>query len=89
MNDCNEGINGLNHDPWAFVIHLAHLAEVVRARRVVGDNILSQARDCALDSHYGRQDVLILTLRDPPRPGPAHPREHGDSAAPKSLDPRQ
>ena len=33
--------------------------------------------------------VLILTLRDPPRPGPAHPREHGDSAAPKSLDPQQ
>ena len=32
---------------------------------------------------------LILTLRDPPRPGPAHPREHGDSAAPKSLDPKQ
>ena len=22
--------------------------------------------------------ALILTLRDPPRPGPAHPREHGD-----------
>ena len=32
---------------------------------------------------------IILTLRDPPRPGPAHPREHGDSAAPKSLDPKQ
>ena len=32
---------------------------------------------------------VILTLRDPPRPGPAHPREHGDSAAPKSLDPKQ
>ena len=32
---------------------------------------------------------LILTLRDPPRPGPAHPREHGDSAAPKSLDTKQ
>ena len=30
---------------------------------------------------------IILTLRDPPRPGPAHPREHGDSAAPKSLTP--
>ena len=35
------------------------------------------------------QNPLILTLRDPPRPGPAHPREHGDSAAPKSLDPQQ
>ena len=33
--------------------------------------------------------VLILTLRDPPRPGPAHPREHGDSAAPKLLGPKQ
>ena len=33
--------------------------------------------------------ALILTLRDPPRPGPAHPHEHGDSAAPKSLDPKQ
>ena len=32
---------------------------------------------------------LILTLRDPPRPGPAHPREHGDSAVPKALDPKQ
>ena len=32
---------------------------------------------------------IIKTLRDPPRPGPAHPREHGDSAAPKSLDPKQ
>ena len=31
---------------------------------------------------------VILTLRDPPRPGPAHPREHDDSAAPKSLDPK-
>ena len=31
---------------------------------------------------------VFLTLRDPPRPGPAHPREHGDSAAPKSLDPK-
>ena len=33
--------------------------------------------------------LFVLTLRDPPRPGPAHPREHGDSAAPKSLDPKQ
>ena len=33
--------------------------------------------------------TVILTLRDLPRPGPAHPREHGDSATPKSLDPKQ
>ena len=33
--------------------------------------------------------LIILTLRDPPRPGPAHPREHGDYAAPKSPDPKQ
>ena len=32
---------------------------------------------------------IILALRDPPRPGPAHPRENGDSAARKSLDPKQ
>ena len=34
-------------------------------------------------------DDANVTLRDPPRPGPAHPREHGDSAAPKSLHPKQ
>ena len=27
-----------------------------------------------------QKGTMILTLRDPPRPGPAHPREHGDSA---------
>ena len=37
----------------------------------------------------GQQQLLILTLRDPPRPGAAHPREHSDSAAPKALDPKQ
>ena len=38
---------------------------------------------------FGKGGYVILTLRDPPRPGPAHPREHGDSAAPKSLDLKQ
>ena len=33
--------------------------------------------------------IVILTLRDPPRLGPAHPPEHGNSAALKSLDPKQ
>ena len=44
LHECSEGINGLNHDLWAFVTHLAHLAQVVRAGRVVGDNILSGLR---------------------------------------------
>ena len=37
------------------------------------------------------QDFVFsfVTLRDPLWFGPAHPREHGDSAAPKSLDPKQ
>ena len=59
------------------------------------------ARRCSESSARGRMQTpqpwteclhisaLILTLRDPPRPGPAHPREHGDSSAPKSLDPKQ
>ena len=56
--------------------------EVVQGRQAVQASMMPEA---ALRVSI----FLILTLRDPPRPGPAHPREHGDSAAPKSLDPKQ
>ena len=52
---------------------------------------MKSQKSCRLDLERGLKDLngLFSTLRDPPRPGPAHPREHGGSAAPKSLDPKQ
>ena len=43
-----------------------------------------KSRETSKGSLFGSLTIaaefVILTLRDPPRPGPAHPREHGDSA---------
>ena len=70
----------LNTFPWVLIAH-SFQARSTRAPTSALEQKKGGFSGCLFEA--------FLTLCDPPRPGPAHPHEHGDSAAPQSLDPKQ